>query len=57
MARTSIDYKHGNNGGDLAAIEPPGPWYTKAHLVRLNFCILSLILFCEYTYDTTGSHA
>jgi hypothetical protein len=34
--------------GDLAAIEPPGRWYTKPHLLKLNFCILSLVLFCRW---------
>lgn len=26
------------------------PWYRRAHLLRLNFIILSLVLFCK-SYD------
>lgn len=35
--------------GDLAAIVPPGPWYTKPHLLKLNFCMFSLVVFCTST--------
>lgn len=35
-------------GNDLAAVLPQnsGPWYTKRHLLKLNFCIFSLVMFC-----------
>ncbi|KPM39521.1 hypothetical protein AK830_g7040 [Neonectria ditissima] len=33
-------------GQELAAVLPDtGPWYKQKHLVRLNFCILSMIMF------------
>ncbi|OJD32093.1 sugar transporter [Diplodia corticola] len=34
-------------GAELAAVLPQdqGPWYRQPHLVRLNFCLISLILF------------
>lgn len=32
----------------LAVLPDSKPWYTKSHLVKLHFCILSLMLFCEY---------
>jgi hypothetical protein len=33
---------------DLLAVLPDNrPWYTKAHLIKLHFCIASLILFCK----------
>lgn len=27
-----------------------GPWYKQSHLVRLNFCIFSLFMFCKNVY-------
>ncbi|THY13155.1 general substrate transporter [Aureobasidium pullulans] len=32
-------------GDDLAAVLPDGPWHKKAHLVKLNFVVVSLVLF------------
>lgn len=34
-------------GADMAAVLPQDgrPWYKKTHLLKLNFCMLSLILF------------
>ncbi|KAJ9656698.1 hypothetical protein H2201_008457 [Coniosporium apollinis] len=34
-------------GEELAAVLPgdPRPWYTQGHLLKLNFCILSLVMF------------
>ncbi|KAH7149026.1 general substrate transporter [Dactylonectria estremocensis] len=33
-------------GQELAAVLPnTGPWYKQKHLIRLNFCILSMIMF------------
>ena len=34
-------------GDDLARVLPSGKWYTQRHLVTLNFCLFSLILFCK----------
>jgi hypothetical protein len=36
-------------GDDLAAVLPQdaGAWYTKRHLLKLNFCIFSLVMFCK----------
>jgi hypothetical protein len=36
-------------GDGLAAVLPKdaGAWYTKRHLLKLNFCILSLVMFCK----------
>lgn len=42
----------GNKGvnNDLLAVLPDDrPWYTKAHLIKLHFCIFSLILFCAFS--------
>lgn len=33
-------------GGDLAAVLPSGPWHKKTHLIKLNFVVASLVLFC-----------
>lgn len=35
-------------GDELAAVLPDGPWYKRDHLLKLNFCIISLVLFCRY---------
>lgn len=34
-------------GQELAALlpDPTTPWYRKSHLLKLNFCVLSLVLF------------
>ena len=33
-------------GHELATVLPTdGPWWKKGHLVKLNFCIVSLMLF------------
>lgn len=35
-------------GDELNALIPrDGPWYTKSHLLKLNFSILSLTLYCK----------
>ena len=36
-------------GDDLARVLPKnaGKWYTQRHLIILNFCLFSLILFCK----------
>ena len=36
-------------GDDLAAVLPQdtSAWYTKRHLLKLNFCIFSLVMFCK----------
>lgn len=38
---------------ELIAVLPADkrPWYQKSYLLRLNLCILSLVLFCEYCLD------
>lgn len=33
-------------GDELAAVLPEGPWYKMAHLLKLNFVVASLVLFC-----------
>ena len=35
-------------GDELAAVLPDIPWYKRSHLIRLNFIIASLTLFCKY---------
>jgi hypothetical protein len=39
-----------NVGDELASVLPKDskPWYRKAHLLKLNFTILSLVLFCKF---------
>lgn len=32
----------------LAVLPDNKPWYTKPHLLKLHFCIFSLILFCKF---------
>ena len=34
---------------ELLAVLPTDkrPWYRKSHLLKLNLCILSLVLFCK----------
>lgn len=40
-------------GKDLLAVLPNDniPWWKKGHLIRLNFSILSLVLFCACLLD------
>jgi hypothetical protein len=33
-------------GDELAAVLPAGPWHKKAHLIKLNFVVGCLVLFC-----------
>lgn len=40
-------------GDDLAAVLPDGPWHKKAHLVKLNFVVVSLVLFCMLMHLVT----
>jgi hypothetical protein len=37
----------------LASVLPSDgkPWYKQPHLLRLNFIILSLVLFCKSRYE------
>ena len=51
-------------GHDLAKVLPKTSekWYTKRHLVLLNFCLFSLILFCKksrfcYHFITNQLHS
>jgi hypothetical protein len=39
-------------GDDLAAVLPSGPWHKKAHLVKLNFVVACLVLFCRFPVFT-----
>lgn len=32
-------------GAELAAVLPEGPWYKRSYLIRLNFSLVSLVLF------------
>ncbi|KAI5268137.1 general substrate transporter [Aureobasidium subglaciale] len=32
-------------GEELAAVLPEGPWYKQTHLIKLNFVVVSLVLF------------
>lgn len=43
-------------GDELLAVLPSDgrPWYTKGHLLKLNFCILSLVLFCGFQNSKSG---
>lgn len=36
-------------GDELLAVLPKDgiPWYKKAHLLKLHFCVFSLVMFCE----------
>lgn len=36
-------------GDDLAAVLPAGRWHKKAHLIKLNFVVGCLVLFCMCT--------
>ena len=42
-------------GDDLAAVLPKdaGPWYSQRHLLKLNFCIFSLVMFCRFDTPQT----
>lgn len=37
-------------GGELLAVLPRDgiPWYKKTHMLKLHFCVLSLVMFCEF---------
>jgi hypothetical protein len=39
-------------GDDLAAVLPAGPWHKKTHLIKLNFVVACLVLFCMCTITT-----
>lgn len=41
-------------GDELLAVLPIDgkPWYKRAHLVKLHFCVFSLMMFCRYTANT-----
>jgi hypothetical protein len=36
-------------GEELLAVLPRDgiPWYKKGHMLKLHFCVLSLVMFCE----------
>jgi hypothetical protein len=38
-------------GGELLAVLPRDgiPWYKKGHMLKLHFCVLSLVMFCEFS--------
>ena len=35
-------------GSELLAVLPKDglPWYKKAHMLKLHFCVFSLVMFC-----------
>ena len=39
-------------GDELVAVLPQDsrPWYKQRHLLRLNFCIISLVMYCKYQH-------
>ena len=39
-------------GDELAAVLPQDsrPWYKQRHLLKLNFCIISLVMYCKYQH-------
>ena len=39
-------------GGELLAVLPRDgiPWYKKGHMLKLHFCVLSLVMFCEFFF-------
>jgi hypothetical protein len=47
IAKVTVRSKGLND--ELVAVLPDNkPWYTKAHLIKLHFCIGSLMLFCGF---------
>ena len=43
-------------GHELAAALPNGqPWYKNSGLLKLNFCILSMVMFCRDTSHSLTS--
>jgi hypothetical protein len=40
-------------GGELLAVLPRDgiPWYKKGHMLKLHFCVLSLVMFCEFLFS------
>jgi hypothetical protein len=51
IAKVTVRSKGLND--ELAAVLPDNkPWYTKAHLIKLHFCIGSLMLFCGFPYPS-----
>jgi hypothetical protein len=51
MAPGIASSKEKDVGDELAAVLPEDsePWYKKAHLLKLNFVICSLVLFCKFS--------
>ena len=50
MGFSSADANHNKAVGDeLAAVLPQDaqPWYKQSHLLKLNFCIISLVMYCK----------
>ena len=39
-------------GNELLAVLPKDglPWYKKAHMLKLHFCVFSLVMFCTSAY-------
>lgn len=42
-------------GDELLAVLPKDgvPWYKKTHMLKLHFCVFSLVMFCEYSSSRT----
>jgi hypothetical protein len=40
-------------GGELLAVLPRDgiPWYKKGHMLKLHFCVLSLVMFCKFSFQ------
>lgn len=38
-------------GSELLAVLPKDgqPWYKKTHMLKLHFCVFSLVMFCVFT--------
>lgn len=39
---------HSMAADELTRVLPEGSWYKRGHMIKLNFCIISLVLFCKY---------
>ena len=53
MGLSTVDASKSKAVGDeLATVLPKDsrPWYKQRHLLRLNFCIISLVMYCKYQH-------
>jgi hypothetical protein len=54
--KTDSDHKEVDAELAVAVPRDAATWYAQRHLLLLNFCILSLVMFCRHPHKLSYHH-